>query len=106
MLAHGAGVARGLQAGLAARLRRVPLFYKVLGANAAVVLLGALAGTWLSVDYARDFPQASPVALVATFACVGTALSLAANFLLLKAALQPLEALERAVDEEIGRAHV
>jgi len=97
VLAQGARAV--VQAGLAARLRRIPLFYKVLSANAAVVLLGALAGTWLSVDYARDFPAASPLALVAAFACVGTALSLAANFLLLKAALQPLEALERAVDE-------
>lgn len=82
-----------------ARIWSLPLFHTVLIANTVLVVFGALVGTWLSVEYARDYPQASPFVLVAVFVCIGTALSLAANYLVLKAAFRPLQALEYAVDE-------
>jgi two-component system sensor histidine kinase UhpB len=72
------------------------LFYKVLIANAAIVMLGAIGGTWLTLQLARD-GQDRP-ALVVILAAVGVSISLAVNHLVLRAALQPVEALRQTAD--------
>ncbi len=76
----------------------VPIFYKVLVANAAILVLGAVFGTWLTVQYGRIEPGQYNSALVAGFVIAGIALSIVVNFFVLKAALLPLSALERAVE--------
>lgn len=81
------------------RARSMPLFYRVLLGNCLVVVLGAGMGTYLTVQFARLEPDASPLWLVGTFMIVGTALSLLVNYVVLKAAFQPLAALERTVLE-------
>ncbi|HEY8475714.1 MAG TPA: histidine kinase, partial [Chloroflexota bacterium] len=76
-------------------LRRVPIFYKVLVANVLLVVLGAVCGTWLTIEQARARPDLQPLELVATFAIIGSALSTAINAVILRLALMPLDELER-----------
>jgi len=78
-----------------ARLRpflRVPLFYKILLANATIVALGAAAGTVVTASV-----WAAPAAtfrLVAALGLAGILLSIAANAVILRIALSPLRELE------------
>lgn len=83
----------------------VPIFYKVLVANSAIVVLGAVLGTWLTVEHGRFEPNRSSGELVALFAVVGIALTLLVNFIVLKAAFLPLASLERAM-EAVRRGNV
>lgn len=76
------------------RFLRASIFYKVLWANSLIVVVGAIVGTWLTAERVKAEPGASPLELVASFAVAGIALSLVVNFLVLKVALRPLEALE------------
>ncbi|HVC32287.1 MAG TPA: sensor histidine kinase [Chloroflexota bacterium] len=87
------------------RLLSVPIFYKVLLANSLIVVLGAVLGTWLTVQYRAAAPAASSETLIVLFACVGIALSVLVNFVVLKAAFLPLASLERAV-EAVRRGNV
>jgi two-component system sensor histidine kinase UhpB len=75
------------------------LFYRVLLGNCLVVVLGAGMGTFLTVQFARQEPASSPLWLVGSFMLVGTGLSLLVNYVVLKAAFSPLEAIERTVME-------
>jgi two-component system, NarL family, sensor histidine kinase UhpB len=84
---------------VAHRLLSVPILYKVLVANSAIVVLGAVLGTWLTVHYGQVEPGRSSEELVAVFVLAGVALCIVVNFLVLKAALLPLAALERAVED-------
>lgn len=74
---------------------RVPLFYKILLANIAIVVAGAVAGTWLTVKVARGNPVLSPSELVIVFAGLGAVVSAVVNGLILHFALGPLRSLER-----------
>lgn len=80
----------------ARRLRTVPLFYKVLLANTGVVVLGAVAGTLVTVWSARNLPGVSGLWLIAALAGVGTALSIMVNSVLLLTTMRPLRAIEQA----------
>lgn len=72
------------------------LFGKVLIANSAIVVLGAVAGTWLTVQYVQLVANHGvPMDLVAFFALAGIVLSVLINWLVLRLALQPLAELER-----------
>ena len=74
------------------RLLSLSLFYKVLIANSAIVLLGALAGTAITFRVASAHsPATLDVPLAAIFAIVGLALTGGLNALLLRAALSPLQ---------------
>jgi two-component system sensor histidine kinase UhpB len=78
-----------------AELIRMPLFYKVLLANSAIVLLGALAGTAITLRVATSRPRALlDVPLMASFACFGLLLTGALNALILRAAFRPLDRLQ------------
>ncbi len=71
------------------------LFYRILIASSAIVLIGAVVGTWV----VRALPQQFPLDLIAGFVLGGVSLHVIANFWILKAAMKPLESLQKTVDE-------
>lgn len=78
------------------RLLGIGLFGKVLVANSAIVVIGAVAGTWLTLQYAQlVITRGFPTELVAFFALAGIVLSVLINWAVLRLALQPLAELER-----------
>jgi two-component system, NarL family, sensor histidine kinase UhpB len=79
-------------------LLRLPMFGKALAANVAIVLLGAVVGTYVTFSVARADPELHPVNLAILFAGLGVVLSLIVNYLLLRAALIPVRDLAAAVD--------
>jgi two-component system sensor histidine kinase UhpB len=80
------------------RLARVPLFYKILGANAVIVVTGAIAGTAISLRHGARHPGAPHYDLILVFVMAGVAVSLIANYLVLRAVLRPLDHLQQAVN--------
>lgn len=77
------------------RLLSLSLFYKVLFANSAIVLLGALAGTAITLHVASQRSHATfDVPLAAFFAICGLALTGLLNALVLRAAFSPLSRLQ------------
>jgi two-component system sensor histidine kinase UhpB len=87
------------------RLVSVPIFYKVLVANSAIVVLGAVLGTWLTLQQRLFVPGHSSEQVAAVFALAGVAMSVLVNFVVLKAAFLPLASLERTV-EAVRRGNV
>jgi two-component system, NarL family, sensor histidine kinase UhpB len=81
------------------RILAVPMFYKVLIANSIIVVTGAVVGSSLTLAAARSISPAQHVELILLFAAIGTFVSLAVNFAVLKAAFSPLVQLERTIDE-------
>lgn len=81
------------------RLLGLPILYKVLIANSAIVMLGAIVGSWLTIAIARDAPGPPRYGALALFAIAGVVLSVAVNYLVLRAALAPLISLEQTVTE-------
>lgn len=84
-------VARRLSA-----LSRLSIFYKVLIANVTIVVIGAIAGTWITIITVRRETDPRFFPLAGIFVLVGIVLSLALNFLALQAAFRPLSRLQRA----------
>ncbi len=85
---------------LAKRLFGISLFYKVLIANSALIVLGALAGTAITLRVAtlRSAGEAGVyLPLTVTFLVAGLALSIVLNALVLRAALGPLNRLQDVV---------
>lgn len=80
------------------RFATLPLFYKVLFANVAIVLLGAIAGTYVTATASRSVDVPSRTELILVFALIGVLLSVAVNYRVLRAAFQPLDSLERAAN--------
>ncbi len=80
------------------RLLRLPLFYKILWANVAIVALGAVAGTVITVWHVVTFPADIHFELIALFAGAGFIVSFVVNNWVLKRALAPLDRLQDAVD--------
>lgn len=76
------------------RIIAVSLFYKVLIANVAIVLLGATAGTFVTATAVRAADVPSRSELVLGFASIGVLLSVVVNYFVLRAAFQPLDSLE------------
>jgi len=80
----------------ARRLLRLPLFYKILIANAAIVVLGAIFGTTLTRHVLRGGSAGvSTTALVVLLSIAGVAVTVLVNALILRLALSPLELLEQ-----------
>ncbi len=73
---------------------RAPLLEKVLLGNGMVILVGALAGTYLT----DLLVQVSGLALALSFAAVGILASLVINYLILRNAFRPMELLQRTVE--------
>ncbi len=84
------------------RLLRTPLFYKILWANIAIVALGAVGGTMVTVWHVTSYPDDIHYELIAVFAGVGVAISFFVNQWVLRKALDPLDRLQEAVDETRG----
>lgn len=80
------------------RLLRLPLFYKILIANSAIVALGAVVGTVTTVWHVHNFPNDIHYELIAVFVACGVIISFVVNFLVLRLALQPLDRLQEGVD--------
>jgi two-component system sensor histidine kinase UhpB len=92
-------VGRGAVAGWVRALLRVPLFYKILVANAALVILGAVAGTLATADWVRAWPRRSTAELVGFLAAGGVIISVAVNAVILRLALRPLALLEHTAGQ-------
>jgi two-component system sensor histidine kinase UhpB len=74
---------------------RVPLYYKILLANATLVLVGSVVGSLVTADYVRRHPGASVLDLVGALAVGGILATVLVNAVILRLALHPLDALER-----------
>jgi two-component system sensor histidine kinase UhpB len=81
------------------KLLRIPLFSKLLIANSAIVVLGAVAGTIITIWHVRTFPDDLHVPLIALFTLIGILISFGVNNWVLKRALAPLDRLQTAVDQ-------
>jgi two-component system sensor histidine kinase UhpB len=80
------------------KLLRIPIFYKILLANAAIIALGAAAGTVITVWHVRQFPEDIHYGLIVLFTGAGVLISFVVNNWVLKQALSPLDRLQGAVD--------
>src|SRR5262249_49683036 len=81
------------------RLLALPIIHKVLFANTAIVVLGAVVGTWLTMAISRLEPDAEHWELFVAFATIGVIASVVVNYLVLRAAFAPLTALVQTVSE-------
>lgn len=80
------------------RFLRVPLFYKLLLANSAIVTVGAVAGTSITVWHVQTYPHDVHYELITLFLGGGLVVSFVVNNWVLKRALAPLDRLQTAVD--------
>lgn len=80
------------------QLKRIPLFQKILIANSAIVGLGAVIGTVVTVWHVRLFPADIHYELIGFFALGGVVISYLVNNWVLKRALDPLDRLQTGVD--------
>jgi two-component system, NarL family, sensor histidine kinase UhpB len=77
-------------------LLRVPLFYKILIANAAIVVLGTIIGTAITARYLQqDHGAFGSIAFVLLLALVGVLVTLLVNAVILRLALTQLLLLEQ-----------
>jgi two-component system, NarL family, sensor histidine kinase UhpB len=83
---------------LAERLLHLPLFYKLLIANFAIVAVGAVAGTSITLWHVLTFPSDPHYELIGFFAVGGLIVSVIVNGLVLRLALAPLDRLQTTVD--------
>ena len=90
---------RAPRAGLGRALLRLPVFYKVLLANAAVVVLVATASAAAAHRLLVGAPELGSVALFLLIGCICASLTLPLYAAVLRLALSPLDALERAADQ-------
>lgn len=84
--------------GLVTRINQLPLLIKILIVNALIVVLGAVAGTRMTMILTRSLSESTAVPLILTFAGLGLILSLLLNYLVLRAAFRPLINLERVAN--------
>lgn len=80
---------------LGQRLLALPLFYKILVANAALVLMFSLAAAWLA---GRAAVSGVGAGALWTWAVAGAVISVGVNALIIQLALEPLRLLERTAD--------
>lgn len=94
-LTSGEEVDEALTGGWRRKLLRVPLFYKILVANAVALGLVAGGGSWVAFHLGAGGTGPSPWILAAGSAGAGVLLSAVFNAVVLRFALSPLSALER-----------
>jgi two-component system sensor histidine kinase UhpB len=95
--------------GLLRRAGSISIFYKVLVANAVVLLVVGGFGAWLLSSSMRHDPAESTIPAGALFLAIALLISIAVNYFVLRAAFKPLELLEattRAVREGDTAARV
>jgi two-component system, NarL family, sensor histidine kinase UhpB len=76
-------------------LLRLPLFYKILVANAVIVVIGTVFGATLTQAYLRVEPGYSAVGLIGLLALSGAVVTVLVNAVIVRLALSPLKLLER-----------
>ncbi len=81
------------------RLERLPLFWKILLANSAIVAVGAVVGTIVTVWHVQRYPDDPHYELIAFFALGGWLISFLVNRWVLRLALTPLDRVQAAVDQ-------
>jgi len=69
---------------------RVPLFYKILIANALIVIAAVLGGTAATASFVRAAPDRSTFELVGLLITAGVVLSVLVNAIIIRVALSPL----------------
>jgi two-component system sensor histidine kinase UhpB len=74
------------------------LLYKVLGANVGIVVVGAVAGTYVTAQTFQSEPGTSRHLLALVFAALGMLVSALVNYAVLRAAFQPISSLEDLAD--------
>jgi len=74
---------------------RVPILYRVLIGNAAVIIFGAITGTILT----RNLALTGAINLILLFSFFGILLSLLVNYWIIKSALRPLHELSDTLDQ-------
>jgi two-component system sensor histidine kinase UhpB len=72
-----------------------PMLYKLLIANVAIVVLGAVVGTAFTAELVRVDPTFSTAKIIGVFGLIGVGVSALANVVVLKLALSPLKRLEQ-----------
>jgi two-component system, NarL family, sensor histidine kinase UhpB len=87
---------RSIRDGLVTRLLRVPLFYKILVANAAIVLSFALLAAFL---VARVQGASSAVGVMLALAVAAALVSVAVNAMIIQLALEPLRLLQQTANQ-------
>ncbi|MFQ5690981.1 MAG: histidine kinase [Gemmatimonadota bacterium] len=85
---------RTLSRGLARRFIQVPLFYKIVIANALIVVVAFFAGIRLTPRLGVDWAPISRIGMAAVLAVLILLLSVALNAFLVNLALSPLRGLE------------
>lgn len=83
---------------LSNRLLSIPIFYKVLVANMMIVLVGAVAGTYVTTRLVTGPNHAPNPWLILAFVVAGFVLSAIVNVVVLRAAFRPLDSLERVAE--------
>ncbi len=73
---------------------RAPILYKVLIGNAAVIVVGAIGGTYIT----QGLLEVSGLELALFFATAGILLSLLINYVILRNALRPMDLLQATVE--------
>src|SRR5687767_5904730 len=76
-------------------LLRIPLYYKILIANAALVLVGTVFGSMVTAAFVRQEPARSWFEVAGLLALIGIGVTLLVNAVILRVALRPLDELER-----------
>jgi two-component system sensor histidine kinase UhpB len=71
-------------------LLSVPLFYKILIANALIVIAAVIAGTAATAQFVRAAPNSSTLELVGVLIAAGVVLTVLVNAAILRVALSPL----------------
>ncbi len=92
---EGEESASGKSAALQEQLLSLPILYKVLIANALIVLAGAVFGTYVTARFVHEDIVPRREGLMLLFGGLGVVLSLAVNYWVLRVAFEPLDSLER-----------
>jgi two-component system sensor histidine kinase UhpB len=71
-------------------LLRVPLFYKILIANASILIAAVVAGTALTASFVRAAPGSSTLELMGLIIAIGIVITVLVNAVILRVALSPL----------------
>ena len=86
---------RGFRERLARRLLGVPLFYKILVANAAIVLVFSVLAIWLALRAVWSGAGTGPLWV---WAAAGVIISIGVNALIIQLALEPMRLLKQMAD--------
>jgi len=80
-------------------LLRIPLFYKILLANLALVALAGVAAAVVTAWHIEQFPDILDMELIVLVVVTALVTSCVVNYMVLKLALIPLDRIQAAIDE-------